>query len=777
MAEQPVTPVAWEGGPPVPTNIRRTDPPPSALALRPPSDAIRHPTLDRLLELARLHGQPAPDDLAAIERAYEFARTAHAHQQRESGEPYILHPLATAIILAEMRLVDPETLQAALLHDVLEDNPQVTRARLVEEFGEGVARLVDGVTKLSTLPKTARLDDPERRVSAKQQEQAETLRKMFMAMFDDMRVVLIKLADRLHNMRTLAATPPEKQRRIATQTLQIYAPLANRLGIWNIKSELEDLAFYYLEREKYDELVGQIQERKEASTRYLGRVIGALSRALKEAGIECEIKGRAKHIYSLYQKMLRKNRTFDRIYDVLGVRIIVNEVQDCYAALGVIHTLWPPIVGEFDDYIAVPKESLYQSLHTAVWAIDKKPLEIQIRTHKMHEMAEFGIAAHWRYKEGRRPGRRDREYENKIASLRRQMDWRHDIEDAQEFVDSLHSDIFQDHIYVYTPRGDIIELPAGATPIDFAFRIHTELGYQCGGAISNGKIMTLDTPLKNGDMVTIIKDRRRKGPSRDWLHSGRRYVTTATARQKITQWFRRQAHDENVAQGREILEAEQRKLGMSDLPQAEILVLFPRYDTFEKLLEAIGNTDISPAAIAAKLTPLRAIPPATRVQVPSAPDLPALDLDGTSNLLSTIARCCKPMPGDDIMGYTTRGRGITVHRADCHNITNLKEEDRERLVRVGWGGLKGQRYMISVRIEAVDRVGLLRDVTTVVADEKVNMSDVHSGANKGGGSQHIIANLEVSGVDQLVRLMNRIEGIRGVYEVRRDVPREKPARA
>ncbi len=752
----------------------RGEPPPSALALRLPSEATRHPTLPQLLDLVRVHSQPSAEDLAAIERAYHFAEEAHAGQTRESGEAYVRHPLAVAIILAEMRLVDPETLQAALLHDVIEDSAQVSRARLAVEFGEGVAALVDGVTKLSTLPKTARLDDPEKRLSAKQQEQAETLRKMFMAMFDDMRVVLIKLADRLHNMRTLDATAPEKQQRIAAQTLEIYAPLANRLGMWNIKSELEDFSFYYMHRTEYEELVAQIQERKEASYRYLQRVIVALKKALDEAGIECEIKGRAKHIYSLWQKMRRKNRTFDRIYDVLGVRIIVNEVQDCYAALGVIHTLWPPIVGEFDDYIAVPKESMYQSLHTAVWAIDNKPLEIQIRTHKMHEMAEFGIAAHWRYKEGQRTGRRDREYETKIASLRRQMDWRHDIEDAQEFVDSLHSDIFQDHIYVYTPRGDIIELPAGATPIDFAFRIHTELGYQCGGAIANGKIITLDTPLQNGDMVTIIKDRRRKGPSRDWIQSGRHYATTATARQKISQWFRKQAHEENVAQGREILEAELKKLSMSDMAPAEILALFPRYETLDRLLEAIGNTDISPAAIAAKLTPLRTVAPTTRVPVPSTPDVPTLELEGAGNLLSTIARCCKPMPGDEIMGYTTRGRGITVHRADCHNIMHLKEEDRERLVRVGWGGIKGQRYVAAVRIEALDRVGLLRDVTTILADEKVNLSDIHTGPNSGGGTQLITASLEVTGVDQLLRVMNRIESISGVYDVRREIPRDKP---
>jgi GTP pyrophosphokinase len=763
---------------PAPNDTTKREPPPSALALQPQSSATLHPTLETLLKLVRQYSEPKDEDLEAIERAYHFAARAHEQQKRQSGEPYILHPLAAAIILAEMRLVDPETLQAALLHDVLEDNPDITRSMLDAEFGERVGRLVDSVTKLSTLPKTALFEDAERRENAKKQEQAETLRKMLMAMFDDMRVVLIKLADRLHNMRTLDCTPRDKQRRIAAQTLEIYAPLANRLGIWQIKSELEDLAFFYLEPEKYRDLVAQVQERKDSSTRYIQRVIFQLERALKEAGIECEIKGRTKHIYSLYQKMLRKNRPSERIYDLLAVRIIVNEIQDCYAALGVIHTLWPPIFGEFDDYIAVPKESMYQSLHTAVWAFDNKPLEIQIRTHKMHETAEFGIAAHWRYKEGQRAARRDREYETKIAHLRRQMDWRHDIEDAQEFVESLHSDILQDHIYVYTPKGDLIELPAGATPIDFAFRIHTELGYQCSGATANGKIITLDTPLKNGDMVKVIKDPRRKGPSRDWIQSGRRYAVTANARQKISQWFRKQARDENIAQGREILETELKKLSMHDVPLGEILHLFPRYEALDKLLEAIGNTDVSPAAIAAKLTPLRRLAPTTPVQFPSqdATNLPSLDLGGATNLLSTIARCCRPMPGDEIMGYTTRGRGITVHRADCHNIVNLKEADRARLVRVGWSGLKGERYLARVRIEGLDRVGMLRDITTIVADERVNMGDIHTTSNKGGGTQQILATLEVTGIDQLLRLMSRLESISGVYEVRRDVPGEKPPR-
>jgi GTP pyrophosphokinase len=761
-----------------PTAAARRQPDHLDVGLVPPtliSSRNRPPTIERLMALLRDH--LSADDQDKIRRAYDFAAAAHEGQIRQSGDPYVLHPLAVTIILAEMSLLDADTLAAALLHDVIEDSG-VSRATLAAEFGETVAALVDGVTKLSTLPKAAtggNVAETERREREQRaNQQAEALRKMFIAMFDDIRVVLIKLADRLHNMRTLNSTPPDKQRRIAQQTLDIYAPLANRMGMWQIKSELEDLAFYFLEPEKYLELAGFLKERKEARERYIQRVSDHLQKALREAGVEARLSGRTKHIYSLYQKMQRKNRPVEHIYDVLAIRVIVKEMKDCYAALGVIHTLWIPITGEFDDYIAKPKETLYQSLHTAVLALEGKPLEIQIRTEQMHEVAEFGIAAHWRYKEGG-TSRRDRAYEAKIADLRRRLSWRNEVQDAQEFVENLHSEMFQDRIYVYTPKGEIVELAAGSTPIDFAYHIHTELGHQCGGARVNDRIVPLDTPLQNGDRVQILKERQRKGPNRDWISSGRTYVTTATARGKIRQWFRRQRRDENIAQGRTIVEEELRKLGQQGLDEAAILAHFPRYSSYDDLLEAIGSTDISPAQLANRLAPPPEKIPLPRVQVPPTNTPPALEVGGATNLLVSIARCCKPMPGDDIIGYTTRGRGITVHRASCRNIENVR--DRERLIKVAWSGISSQRYLAQLTIVALDRVGLLRDVLTKVADEKVNVQEINNTKNDNGGTQTVRLTLEVTGMAQLSTLISRLDGISGVYEVYRDVPQDRAAKS
>ena len=769
------TPAPDDGaGAPVPGSGQqrgtRTHPDHIDVSLLPPALITRTPTFEQLRVLINDHLSEA--DLEQIQHAYEFAATSHAGQMRESGDPYILHPLAVALILAEMGLLDVVTLSAALLHDVIEDC-NVTRPEVAAKFGETVAALVDGVTKLSALPKSAgaaRPADVAARERERAQQQAEALRKMFMAMFDDIRVVMIKLADRLHNMRTLAATSPAKQHRIAQQTLDIYAPLANRMGMWQLKSELEDLAFYFLDSEQYIELAGHLKERKEARERYIQRVIAHIGKALDDAGITAQISGRTKHLYSLYQKMVRKNRTVDRIYDVLAIRVIVNELQDCYAVLGVIHTLWPPIPGEFDDYIARPKEPLYQSLHTAVFALDHKPLEIQIRTEKMHEVAEYGIAAHWRYKEGG-VRRRDRAYEAKIADLRRRLTWRDDVLDAQEFVDNLHSDMFQDRIYVYTPKGEIVELSAGSTPIDFAYHIHTELGHQCGGARVNERLVPLDTPLQNGDRVQIAKDRQRKGPSRDWISSGRAFVTTATARSKIRQWFRRQQREEKIEQGREILEAELKKIGQPDLDEAAILAHF-RHGTFDDLLEAIGNTDVTPAQLAARLAPPPEQVPEPKLQIaPSNAAPPLLEVGGADNLLTSLARCCNPMPGDEIIGYVTRGRGITIHRDTCRNIDNVRDHDR--LIKVAWSGITSPRYLALVRVVAVDRVGLLRDVLTKIADEKINVQDIQTSASDSSSTQSIRLTLEVFGMDQLVRVINRIEAVPGVYEVARDVPRDE----
>jgi GTP pyrophosphokinase len=740
--------------------------------------AALKPTIENLIKLVRGYNPEADAD--QIRSAYDFAALAHEGQFRATGEPYVIHPLNVAMLLADMHL-DTETIEAALLHDTIEDTA-ATNEDLAKQFGPTVAHLVEGVTKLSNVSKLQREGSAEKVEKSERereksradshQQQAENLRKMFLAMFDDPRVVLIKLADRLHNMRTLEGLKPEKQRRIATQTLEIYAPLANRLGMWQMKGELEDLAFAYLNPDKYKELTTLLKETKASRDRYLKRVMSVLTRELNAAGIEVEIKGRVKHVYSLWQKMQRKNRPIEHIYDVLAVRIIVDTVKDCYAALGVIHSQWPPIPGEFDDYIARPKESMYQSLHTAVWGLDNKPLEIQIRTHEMHEIAEYGIAAHWRYKE-QRGGKRDWRYEQKIAWLRRLMSWRDEVESAQDFVESLKSDVFQEHIYVFTPQGDIFELPKGATPIDFAYRIHTDLGHQTAGAKMNDRMITLDTPLENGSVVRILKDKNRIGPSRDWLQSDR-FIKTGNARQKVRQWFSRQRRDEKVTQGRAILDQTIKHLGLTHVSQADVLEYFPRFHTLDEFLEAIGNTDISPANITAKLAEHRQaellqeeeLPVAVTVPTNLPTAQPTMQVSDLGGILTTLGRCCKPMPGDEIIGYTTKGRGITVHRSDCSNLAQVR--DTGRLVRVNWGEKGTTRYPAGVRIEALDRAGLLRDVTTMLADDKVNIISVHTHKRPASATTTLIMALEVTGVEQLYQLMDRLQSVRGVYEVLRD---------
>ena len=498
-------------------------------------------TAQSLLELAREQGF-SEANVELIEKALRFSIAAHANDIRKSGEPYVLHPIEVASILIRIKL-DAETVAGALLHDVVEDSG-IELAQIEEAFGGRITTLVDGVTKLNRLPWTGDTEQPPKEKDA----QAESLRKMFLAMADDIGVVLIKLADRLHNMRTLQYMSIDKQQQIAQQTLEIYAPLANRLGIWQLKTELEDLAFKYLMPHEYQTIRDQLVSRGKALEEYVERVKTILEDALAEQGINARLTGRTKHIYSIYRKMNLKRRKLDEIYDVIGIRVIVDEKRDCYGALGVIHDMWHPIPGEFDDYVATPKESMYRSLHTAVIGPEGHALEIQIRTEEMHESAEYGVAAHWRYKEGRRS---DARVEAKIAWLRQLMEWREEMNDAEEFVESLKSDVFKDQIYVFTPRGDIIELPAGATPLDFAYRIHTEVGHHCVGAKINDRMIRLDHKLQNGDVVEVVTSRSKVGPSRDWLQEESGYVTMASAREKIRQWFRRQQRDENVAQGKE----------------------------------------------------------------------------------------------------------------------------------------------------------------------------------------------------------------------------------
>ncbi len=706
----------------------------------------------KLSEIVQKLTKYAPDaDVDLVRRAYEVAVEAHRGQSRKSGEPYVSHVLAVADILADLHL-DALTLAAALLHDVPEDTA-VTLDDLRAQFGDELARLVDGVTKLQRLQDLSRSHQGE-----KAKVQAENVRKVFLATVDDIRVIMIKLADRMHNMRTLAHLPSEKQARIAQETLDVYAPLANRLGIWELKWQLEDLAFQYLKPDVYRDIASLLTEKRQEREKYISRVIEIIRQRLGEEGLEAEVTGRPKHIYSIYRKMDARNRSFEEMYDVRGVRILLQDVRDCYAALGIIHSMWRPIPGEFDDYVAMPKDNLYQSLHTAVIGPEGRPLEIQIRTWDMHRVAEYGIAAHWRYKEH---VKRDLSLEARINWLRQVSDWRQEVEDAGEFVESLKSDVFPDRVYVFTPKGDIMDLPQGATPVDFAYYIHTEVGHRCRGAKVNGRLVPLDYQLHSGEQVDILTAKR-GGPSRDWLNPQVGYVRTARARQKIRQWFKQQERAENVAQGREILERELRRLGLEKSFE-EIATLF-KYESVDLFLAAIGYGDIAPQNIAGKLAEI-AVPD----ELPSQAVLPrpavvGVQVKGVGDLLSRLARCCNPVPGDPIIGYITRGKGVTVHHRDCPNVRNIP--DTERLIEVEWG-IAREVYPVNIRIEAFDRAGLLRDIATIVADEGIRMSA--ASASVGADNTAIVtATLEIGSVQQLRDVLSRLEGIRDILEVRRE---------
>jgi GTP pyrophosphokinase len=710
--------------------------------------------------LASLENGRSEAERELLTRAFHWANQAHANQKRASGEPYIQHCLAVAQMLAELRL-DTATLAAALMHDTLEDTP-VTYEELEAEFGNEIARLVDGVTKLGQIDHLSGLSERNIREDAK----AESLRKMFLAMVDDVRVVLIKLADRLHNMRTLSSLPEHKRQRIARETLEIFAPLASRLGIWQMKWELEDLSLRHLEPQTYKEIATLIDERRPDRERHIETVVRQVREELTKAGINADVSGRPKHIYSIYRKMKRKGVDFGQIYDVQGVRVLVESPRDCYAALGIIHNLWRPIPGEFDDYIATPKDNMYRSLHTAVVGPEGKPLEVQIRTYEMHYTAELGIAAHWRYKEGQK---HDPVFDNKIAWLRQLMEWRQEVTDAHEFIDTLKTDVFQDRVYTFTPHGDIIDLPTGATPIDFAYHIHTEVGHRCRGAKVNGKLVALDHQLRNGDQVEILTAKR-GGPSRDWLNPHLGYIKTSRARSKVRQWFKRQNRDENIVQGREVLERELKRLGLEETPYDQIAKHFG-YEKIDDLMAAIGTGDINAHQIAGRIMQLlrpeeeiTEIPPA-RVKPPTAAT--GVRVLGVGDLLTNLARCCNPLPGDEIVGYITRGRGVTIHRRDCPNI--LRTNDRERLIEVDWGTEAAETHPVNVRVEAYDRQGLLRDIASVVADEAINLSAANVVTRKKDNMATMMVTLEIADIDQLSRVLARIERLPNVVEARRQI--------
>src|SRR6184192_2381618 len=706
-------------------------------------------SFSELLRIAA-HLDPASRDL--VQRAYERAVVAHTGQRRLSGEDYVQHPLEVASILADLTL-DGSTIVAALLHDTVEDTP-LTLDEIRKEFGPDVAHLVEGVTKLSRIS-----------FRSAQQIQAENIRKMLLAMAEDLRVVLIKLADRLHNMRTLEPLTEPKRRKISRETLDIYAPLAHRLGIGQIKWELEDLAFRNLEPEAFDDVVKRIARKRDEREALVSDLREILARELEKVGIQADITGRPKHIYSVWQKMTRESKDFSEIYDLSAIRVQVESVRDCYGVLGVVHSLWKPMPGRFKDYVAMPKSNGYQSLHTTVITHTGEPIEIQIRTQEMHRVAEFGVAAHWTYKEGGK----DATFDQKLLWLRSLLEWQNEVGDAESFLNTVKVDLFQDEVYVFTPKGDVINLPADSTPVDFAYRIHTEVGHRCIGAKVNGRMVPLDYALQNGEIVEILTSKGPHGPSRDWLS----FVKSASAKERIRKWFKSQRREENVTKGRDLLEKElhrMHRLSIGDLPEAKLqeMANLHRYASIDDFLAAIGYGDLSPHSVVMRMAlsleapggDLRTIPLIPQVQ-PS----PRVLVRGEKGILTTVATCCQPVPGDAIVGYTTRGKGVTVHRADCINAVNA--QDSARVVPVDWELDATHLYPVAIKIEAFDRQGLMRDIATVVAENRVNMSalEVHVYDDK---TAVVSATVEIDSLAQLSRLMEKLEGVKDVHTVARE---------
>ena len=731
--------------------------------------------------IEKLPQRYSPVDQDLVQRAYRVAAEAHEGQTRVSGEPYISHCVAVAFILAELH-VPPEIVAAGLLHDTVEDT-DITLEDLEKDFGSEIAKLVDGVTKLDHLPRVSRIGKHSENGASEDEEEydddapaalgrgrrpdlaSETLRKTFLAMSEDVRVVLIKLADRLHNMRTLGHMPDHKRQRIARQTLDIFAPLASRLGIWQLKWELEDLGFRYVEPETYKEVAENLAERRSEREQQLKNIISELEKLLISNDIQGEITGRPKHIYSIYNKMKRKDVPFEMVRDIRAIRILVEDIPDCYSVLGLIHTHWRPIPGEFDDYIAAPKDNFYQSLHTAVIFDDGKTLEVQIRTQEMHQNAEFGIAAHWRYKEG---GPRDEDYERRVVWLRQLMEWMQEVEDASEFVDSMKTDVFSDRVYAFTPRGDIIDLPMGATAIDFAYHVHTDVGHRCRGAKVNGKLISLDTVLKTGDQVEILTAKR-GGPSRDWLNPNLGLVKSQRARSKVRYWFKQQDREQNISHGKVMLEREIRRLSLAEGDLDKVAKDFGFLDLNNMYL-AIGYGDLGIGRVVNYLNTTETHSNGIPFQTDEITETVTVGDDsisvlGLQGLLTTMGKCCKPAPGDEIIGYVTRGRGATIHRRDCPNVLRVK--DTERLVQVSWGEAEST-FPVAVVIRAYDRDGLLRDVSTVIAEEGINLSQVKVDVNQNQAIFDLILN--VGDIEQLSRVLTRVEKLPNVMEARRVKP-------
>lgn len=701
---------------------------------------------------------------AVVEKAYRYAEEAHRGQLRNSGEEYIQHPLEVAKILAELEL-DEATIAAALLHDVVEDTNH-TLDDIEKEFGPEVALLVDGVTKLGRLA-----------YKSKMEQQVENLRKMFLAMAKDIRVILIKLADRLHNMRTLKYHSAEKQREIAQETLEIFAPLANRLGIFRIKWELEDLSFRYLEPAEYYDLVENIALKRQEREAQINDVIKQLEKRLGEVGIEADIAGRPKHLYSIYRKMTTQNKELSEIYDLMAVRVIVDSVNDCYGALGIIHTMWKPIPGRFKDYIAMPKANMYQSLHTTLIGAHGEPFEIQIRTWEMHRTADYGIAAHWKYKEGGRA--QTGNFDQKLSWLRQLLEWQHDSRDAREFMESLRIDLFADAVFVFTPKGDVVELPSDSCPIDFAYRVHTDVGHRCVGAKLNGRIVPLDTKLSNGDIVEILTSKVAGGPSRDWLS----FVKTSQAKNRIRQWFKKEQRDENIARGRENLEREVRKLTLDP-----VLVLKPETLTsVAKSYNLVGIEDLYAAIGDGALTANKVIMrwredlskeekeklqlAAFMLQGEGKPNSgpgkssQGVRVRGVDNVLVRFSRCCNPLPGDDIVGYITRGRGVSIHRPDCENITPFITE-QDRFVEVLWDEEVDSNYPVDIQIIGIDRPRLVTDIMNAVMDTRTHILGINARVGKNSVA-YIQLRIEIHNLENLRHVMQKIRKVKDVTEVER----------
>jgi GTP pyrophosphokinase len=723
----------------------------------PPAD------LDQLLRTVKSYNAKA--DTKEIQRAFAFAAEAHAGQKRLSGEDYVYHPLAVAQVLAELGL-DTTSLVAALLHDTVEDTPR-TLDDLEREFGPDVARLVDGLTKIDAIG-----------FKTREHEQAENVRKMIVAMAGDIRVLLIKLADRLHNMRTLSALSVPKQHENATETLDIFAPLAHRLGVQQIRWELEDLSFKTLHPGPYREIANLVERRRGERQQYIDGVLQAARQRLREAGVKADVDGRPKHLYSIYEKMVVGGKEFNEIYDLAGVRVLVDSMRDCYGALGAIHSLWKPVPGRFKDYVAMPKSNMYQSLHTTVVGPQGRPIEVQIRTREMHRTAEFGIAAHWRYKEGQ-DGKKAKEAAD-LAWLGQMLEWLKDMADPREFMEGLKIDLYGGQVFVFTPKGDVINLPAGATPVDFAYAIHTEVGHRTVGAKVSGKLVPLDYELRTGDSVEIITSKAQgEGPSQDWL----KFVKTPRARTKIRQWFSRERREDALDEGRELLQRSMRKQNVpfkrlateEAMRQVAEEMKFP---DLEALYVAVGEGHVSTQSVLARLTRIVSgtpehdvteVPLSRPVTVERHDVTSGVVVPGSADVWVRLARCCTPVPGDEILGFVTRGQGVSVHRTDCPNAKALASEP-ERLMDVSWRPGRSTSFIVAIKVEALDRTRLLSDVATVLSDQHVNIISATSSVGRDRVTS-LRFTFELGDIGHLSQILGAVKRVENVYDAYRVVPR------